>query len=315
MGEPQPRFAGVPALPRGRAGLAAGAIIAAMNAPHEPVLLSALCRLVEGDAPPAFAGHAFACITARREHGVKSVQVERGQLAVVLRGTKTVRYGSSVLHYAPGDVLVMAAGHRLDVVNTPDAADGRYLTVALPLCDEVLASARMLWGPLVPQASSPVGKVAAAQVEREMTGWFDALASGREAGARLALTALTLRLCELGHTALLVPPAATIGARVRSLVAQAPQRDWRSADFEQDLGMSGATLRRRLAEEGTRLREVVSDARLACALDLLYTTRWPIKTVADKVGYQSAASFVQRFKERYGLEPARIGNSAEAPGR
>lgn len=285
-----------------------------MNAPHEPALLSALCRLVEGDGPPASAGHAFACITARREHGVKSVQVERSQLAVVLRGTKTVRHGAAALHYAPGDVLVMAAGHRLDVVNIPDAADGRYLTVALPLCDEVLASARLLWGPLVPAAASPVGKVPAAQVAHEMTGWMTALADRRETAARLALTALTLRLCELGHTALLVPPVQTVTARVRVIVAQAPQRDWRSVDFEQEFGISGATLRRRLADEGTRLRDVVSDARLACALDLLYTTRWPIKTVADKVGYQSAASFAQRFKERYGLEPARIGNSTENAG-
>ena len=73
--------------------------------------------------------------------------------------------------------------------------------------------------------------------------------------------------------------------------------------------MSGATLRRRLATEQTNLRDVIRAARLACALDLLYTTRWPVKTIAAKVSYRSTPSFVHKFTERYGLEPAQIGNA------
>jgi transcriptional regulator GlxA family with amidase domain len=36
---------------------------------------------------------------------------------------------------------------------------------------------------------------------------------------------------------------------------------------------------------------------------------WPVKTVAARVGYRSVASFSRRFSERYGLDPARIGNA------
>ncbi|MBK9218109.1 MAG: helix-turn-helix transcriptional regulator [Uliginosibacterium sp.] len=91
------------------------------------------------------------------------------------------------------------------------------------------------------------------------------------------------------------------------MLAENPARDWRSSDIEGHLAMSGASVRRHLAAEGTSLRELLVDVRLAHALDLLYTTRLPIKTVASRVGYASAASFVKRFAERYGVEPAQLG--------
>lgn len=272
--------------------------------PGSSPLLKKLLDMVDAEG-----GGAFACITARREHGVKSVDVERTQLAFVLRGTKSVRCGWRQLDYEPGDLFVMTAGCRLDVVNRPDPVDGRYLTVAIPLGEEVLAAAKLLWGSPVQQAAPDILKEPIEPFAGEIVTWADESAARHDAAARLALASLTLRLCHLGHTAVLAPPAPNTKARIRALVSEHPQREWRSADFEQALGMSGATLRRRLMAERTSLRELISDARLACALDLLYTTRWPIKTVADKVGYQSAPSFARRFRERYGLEPSQIGNA------
>lgn len=278
-----------------------------MSPPKEPALTPELARLLRmvdsGD------GSAFACITARREHGVKSVDVERSQLAIVLRGTKSVRCGQQRLNYQPGDLFVMTAGCRLDVVNRPDSSDGRYLTVAIPLCEEVLTAARLLWGHPIQQTAPAISKVPLDGFADEILAWADAVDEQHDAAARLALTSLTIHLCRLGYTTLLIPPAPSTKDRVRALVARHPEREWRSSDFERELGMSGATLRRRLVEEQTCLRDVISDARLACALDLLYTTRWPVKTVADKVGYQSAPNFVRRFKHRYGLEPSQIGNT------
>jgi len=72
--------------------------------------------------------------------------------------------------------------------------------------------------------------------------------------------------------------------------------------------MSGATLRRRLAAEGTSLRDVIAEARLSQAFSLLSTTNLPVKTVALRVGYNSASTFSRRFSERYGVEPSRLSN-------
>jgi len=143
----------------------------------------------------------------------------------------------------------------------------------------------------------------------ELAALADAVTADDEAQARLAVLNLLMVLARRGCSDLLLPRPPTLAAQVRRLVAQAPARGWQSADFEQALAMSGATLRRRLADEGTPLREAIAQSRLACALELLYTTRSPVETVAHRVGYQSVESFARRFRERYGLEATAIGNA------
>ncbi len=267
-------------------------------------ILDRLFEMVDSESRDA-----FACITARREHGVKSVDVEQPRLAIILRGKKQVRCGAVQIDYAPGDLFLMTTGCRLDVVNLPDPVEGLYLTVAIPFCDEVIAAARLLWARPVTQSDAGIAKFPLGQFERELSQWADAMTNRQYVIARLALAALAVRLCDLGYTNLLVSPPPSLTARVRALVSGQPDRDWQSRDFEHEFGMSGATLRRRLATEQTNLRDVIRAARLACALDLLYTTRWPVKTIAAKVGYRSTPSFVHKFTERYGLEPAQIGNA------
>lgn len=44
------------------------------------------------------------------------------------------------------------------------------------------------------------------------------------------------------------------------------------------------------------------------ALELLYTTALPVKTVAARAGYRSVQSFSRQFEARYQLRPADIGN-------
>lgn len=251
----------------------------------------------------------YACITARREHGVKSVDIEQPQLAIVLQGRKRVNSATQALDFAAGDLFLTTRRCRLDIVNVPDDATGLYLTLTVPLCEQVIDAARLLWADPVVREGEAIARLPAAEVAQELLQWCTALQDGHYIEARLAMTALVVTLCRRGHTALLVPPPPRLAAQVRQAVAAQPQRDWQSRDFEDLLGLSGATLRRRLAGEGTSLREVIADARLAHAMELLYTTRWPVKTVAAKVGYRSAASFVRRFHDRYGLDPARIGNA------
>lgn len=69
-------------------------------------------------------------------------------------------------------------------------------------------------------------------------------------------------------------------------------------------GLSGPTLRRRLASEATSLRAVIADTRMDEGLHLLMTSSLPVKTVAARVGYSSVGSFSRQFAERYGTEPS-----------
>lgn len=275
-------------------------------------------RTADADSEPlarlrSLADHALdpraVCIHARRTHGAKSVDVEQHQMAIVLRGRKTLRCGAHSEHYAAGDLLAMAAGSRIDATNVPDPADGRYLTLALPVCPEVQQAARVLWPHAVDPDAPRLARVPAAALGTSPADLADAIEADDEAQARVAFLALLMHAVRRGCTGLLLPPVLTVAAQVRAQVAQSPGRDWASADIEATLAMSGATLRRRLAEEGTGLREQIAEARLAAALGLLYTTSLPVKTVAARVGYRSVDSFSRRFRERYGMAASDIGNA------
>ncbi|MNV51771.1 Virulence regulon transcriptional activator VirF [compost metagenome] len=167
----------------------------------------------------------------------------------------------------------------------------------------------MLWNEPLPEAGDALARLSLDDHGDTLRQWRQALEHARYTEARLALAALVLAFCRRGHGSLLVAPEPSLGERIRDLIAAQPERDWQSRDFEQQLGLSGATLRRRLASEQASVRELIADARLAHAMNLLYTTRLPLKTVAARVGYRSLGSFNKRFAERYGLEPAAIGNS------
>ncbi|WP_440225745.1 helix-turn-helix transcriptional regulator [Dokdonella sp. MW10] len=251
----------------------------------------------------------FACITARREHGARAVAIDTPMLAVVLQGTKLLRGARTHLEIARGSLFVVTRACRLDVLNRPDPVSGLYLTVTVPLCAEVVDAARLLWAQPARQGDDDVVTLPATTFEAELDAWCDALRGARYAEARLALATILVRLCERGHDGVLAPAPPSLAAEVRALVAAQPLRAWRSRDLEEALGMSGATLRRRLAAERTTLLATIAEARLACAMELLYTTRLPLKTIAARVGYRSTATFVRRFVARYGLEPSAIGNT------
>ena len=271
-----------------------------MGAP-ESVLLQRLEALaIAGDGPDA-----PVCIAARRAHGAKSVDIDEPMLGILVSGCKRVVGEGVELTIEAGTAFAVRNG-RFDVVNRPPDG-GHYLTLAVALCDEVLAAARLLWAKPPGGAGPAWALMPVAVLQEPLAAWCEALAAGNASAARVALAAILLRFCEAGRSQLLRPPPPRLAARIRAQVAADPAREWRSLDLELALNLSGATLRRHLAAEGTSLREVVADARLGCAMKLLYTTAWPVKTVAARVGYRSAATFSRRFAERFGLAPADIG--------
>ncbi len=70
------------------------------------------------------------------------------------------------------------------------------------------------------------------------------------------------------------------------------------------IGVSEATLRRKLATAGTSLTDIIADVRMTRAASLLQATELPINRVALEVGYESASKFAARFRERFGLARA-----------
>lgn len=248
------------------------------------------------------------CVLATHEHTLKSLQIDAPMLALPLRGRKRAHEGDVTVTVDPGALLLVPGPRALDVENLPDPRAGEYRAVGVALGDSVLRAARALWGRRPPCVSGPVASLAVGDLAVPLFSWCAAHERGDLLAASHALTGVVLTLCVRGYEGVLAQAPQTLAMRVRAMVMQDPARAWTSADIEIALGMSGATLRRRLAAEFNSWHDIVMQARLACALELLYTTRLPVKSVAQRVGYRSAASFTQRFTERYGVEPSRVGH-------
>lgn len=247
-------------------------------------------------------------IKAQLPHTVKSMQVERPIFGLVLHGAKRLSTTRQTVQLQAGDVFLVTGRCHIDAHNAPDPVSQRYLAITLNLCDEVLHAARILWAQPLRSDDTQLIALPAGSLADALHAWSSALRQGHYEQARAALVQMVIWLCRQGHHALLAPPPPRLADSVRQLIAAAPARPWLSRDVETALHLSGASLRRHLAAEGTSLSQVLRDARMGHALELLYTTALTIKAVAARAGYQSVQSFSRQFEARYQLRPADIGN-------
>ena len=249
-----------------------------------------------------------AVVASRHSHVVRAVDILQPQLGVVLQGRKQISCGDTQLNIHVGEILLSKRACSVNVANLTDDHGQCYATVCIPISETVLQAARLLQGEAVlTMAAEPA--IACEKIDvcaQALSAWAGAVLAEDEVAARLALTQVVLHLVAQGHSALLLPPSKDLAAQIYDLVRNSPAHAWQSAEIEQHLHLSGATLRRRLAAQGSSLKQVILHARLNCALDMLYTSTWPLKTIAAKCGYQSVSVLNQRFLQRYGLLPADI---------
>lgn len=71
------------------------------------------------------------------------------------------------------------------------------------------------------------------------------------------------------------------------------------------MGVSAATLSRRLKAQGMRWRDLVNDRRMHAAARLLRQSQRDVAEIALSVGFAESASFVRRFGRHFGTTPQR----------
>ncbi|SFQ37176.1 AraC family transcriptional regulator [Variovorax sp. 770b2] len=238
---------------------------------------------------------------------LREMAIDYFLLVLVRCGKRSVRRGSSVCTAGPGDAILMTPG-TYDVTNFSDGPRAYR--------SDWLAWDASLVNPLPDSPLVDVAPVDGARllspVDALLEDGFEMARNALGAGDRLPPSILKHRVLEVliwlrEHGFHLVSPRQkSLGDQIRTMVVDDPSADWNTSSLAAAFSMSEATLRRRLGAESTSFKQLVSDARMGQALNLLLATDLPVYRVALDSGYSSTSHFATRFRARFGLAPSQV---------
>ncbi|MBD1587298.1 AraC family transcriptional regulator [Pseudomonas typographi] len=105
----------------------------------------------------------------------------------------------------------------------------------------------------------------------------------------------------------------SLARQVRGLLRQCAPADWPGAEaVARQLGLSVATLRRRLAEQGESFQRLKDHERQALALSQLADAGLALETVAARLGFADSRSFYRAFRKWFGASPGHYRQLAQA---
>lgn len=247
-----------------------------------------------------------ASVLQKQELEFKRLFIDQPLLIVVERGIKALRWATGESIIRSGEAIAIAGGQTVDVINRL-AEDGSYRAFWL-VWDSALIAAHAEAHPaqsVIRHAQpllAPTGEFMAA-FQRSVHALEDEAMPVDIARHRAAEMLLWVAM----HGGKFAPlEALTVAVKVRRLISHDLAGEWSAAAIASALAMSEATLRRRLADEATSLSEILLDARMSFALNLLQCSAQPVTQIALNVGYQSPSHFAVRFRQRFGFSPSAI---------
>jgi AraC-like DNA-binding protein len=85
----------------------------------------------------------------------------------------------------------------------------------------------------------------------------------------------------------------------------------------QALGINVRTLQRRLEESGRTFSDVINEVRRELVLRYMENSRYPLRHIAELLGYSMLSSFTRWFKAQFGVAPVvwRAKRGASPPTR
>ncbi|UUX94041.1 helix-turn-helix transcriptional regulator [Aquabacterium sp. J223] len=250
------------------------------------------------------------------EVGRVHLTIDQPVFILVEHGTKTLRCGHREWHVRAGEAIAVAAGLKVEIVNRM-GSDGRYEAWWL-CCDASLLEGS---APVLRTGEPVVDAWPMRPLSSEALEAFARARSAVSAPERVPLSVARQRVAEMlvwlgEHGAHFVDAEpATLSRQLRRLLTTSPGTTWSADVVGRHLAMSEATLRRRLAAEGTSLTELLVDVRMSYALTLLQATDRSVATIANDAGYESASRFALRFRQRFGFAPTEVRGHRRAVPR
>ena len=239
------------------------------------------------------------------------MRVDRPALILVDRGIKAIRTerGASV-RAVPGQAVTLGGNQTVDFTNS--VPDGTHYEARWLLFDDALLADEHYLG-MASQVEPPATVQLIRRVPAHLAYAFDRACRALGPGEALPDAVVRLRVLEVMHWLLeegVVLRSASVNpsvsVKVRALIAGRLDDAWSTDRVAGAMALSEATLRRRLAAEGTSLTDLLTDARMATALTLLQATTQSVSQIALSVGYESQSRFAARFRHRFGFAPTAV---------
>lgn len=249
--------------------------------------------------------------------GLKILRMRVDQPALILvdRGVKAIRTERGAgIEAVPGQAVVLGGHQTVDFTNS--VPDGTHYEARWLLFDDALLADAHYLG-LASQVASRDRPTAPVQLLRRVPANLadaferagQALALGDklpDAVARLRVLEVVQWLLEDGIVLRSAPADPGVSVQLRALIAGRLDEAWPAGRVAAGMALSEATLRRRLAAEGTSLTDLLADARMATALTMLQATTQSVAQIALAVGYESPSRFAVRFRHRFGFAPTAV---------
>jgi AraC-like DNA-binding protein len=253
---------------------------------------------------------AVAHLSVRRRQVLHRPRFDLASIILVLEGRKCVVDQAEPIEIDLGEAILVPAGAEADVVNAP-AATGVYRAIVVGFAPALLADFSRSHATLV-AGHRPIGRIVllrdTADVTDAMRRAVKSLGGETSGGPDLLRHRLVEILILLAERGMVFDGSRPLrmSERVGAHVARDVARPWTAGELARDLALSEATLRRRLAMEGTSFSRVLAETRLGHALFLLQASERSIVQIALDVGYRSPSRFATRFRARYGTSPSQI---------
>lgn len=235
------------------------------------------------------------------------VVIETPTLIFVQIGQKRVRSALGDYVANPGDAIALSGDQIVDITNTPEP-DGTYGALWISWDESAVDSFLRTVRSMVPASAVSLVPRLEPKFRIAYQTAFDGLLDVNGIPASVAehrLQEVLLWLHERGVNFQTSRPESS-NLWLRRLIHDDPAHEWSIEEVARRARSSPATLRRHLASERMKFRDVLQDVRMSHALAILQNTDTSIVSVASAVGYDSASRFAARFRARFGYLPSEI---------
>jgi len=248
-------------------------------------------------------------ISTRFHHHIRTVIIRENMLCWVQAGFKTLLPSLGEQHtYSSGQLLLLTRGSQWDVINKP-AHNGFYQALVLQIATDTINAFHQRYAHVFPvSAIEQHAMITPTETLRQALQHSHGLlndAAHSNVFQEHQIQAVLLLLAEQG-VVFPVSKALSWSDKVRQLISSCPEAVWSIEHIAEQFHTSPSTLRRRIADTGTTLGDLIRDIRLETGLMLLQTSELPIGDIAAHCGYESHSRFSAAFKQRFGFSPSHL---------